>query len=643
MATIANLNILLTAGLASSVKSSFRSAKAEVTGLAASASEMGAVIGEAVSTALGPIGLIIGAITGIGEAISEATHETESIKKLNAVLTATGNTTGFTSAQLQEMAESLQKVTNFSHTATESAMAVLATFHNISGETFENAVKAAMDLTSIMGGDLQDNIRKVGRALDNPLAGMKALSRLGIQFTEQQKKSIADMMAKGDISGAQGMILGQLQGKFGGAAQAMANPWTQFKNSLGDMAAQVGQIFISIRNAFASAVLPMVGIFHDAFAAVVPVVQGVMAWLGGIVSSGISAIVGFVVPAWQAMTQFLSDAIIEAVNIFGPIWASEYDLFSDVITAMIQVGEALWQGLVSVFTSLADFIGGALSAIGINSASLASVWQSVESAIMNALLYIEFGFSHWQEVGQMALVSAELAVVKFANQTVYFFTEVIPQYLSWFNTHWTEVFTDIVNFTATVATNIWANISNLWEAIVGVFEGKGFDFKWTPLTEGFKSAMTELPKIAERQMGPIEKGLSDKLGQIAGKVDQDFAAFAKDRGAKIAEQTGDLKNIAANGIGSILPKAPNAPQAGALANIAGGQKADLLAGGDGAKLGALVKGSAEAYKAAHASTAPLAQLNDTAKSQLDEQKKTNSILSGQGGDDSDSVDLDSIE
>ena len=195
MATIANLNILLTAGLASSVGSSFRSVKTELTSLGEKAASVGHSLGNLLASPLG----LLGTGLGIAGAIAEADKYQQSVKKLDAVLTATGNTTGFTQSKLIGMAEDLQNVTNFSEKTTIGAEALLATFHNITGDTFKSALHAAMDLTSVMGGDLPDNVKKIGRALDNPIAGMKALSKLGVTFTEQQKKSIATMAAGGNL------------------------------------------------------------------------------------------------------------------------------------------------------------------------------------------------------------------------------------------------------------------------------------------------------------------------------------------------------------------------------------------------------------------------------------------------------------
>ena len=253
---------------------------------------------------------------------------------------------------------------------------------------------------------------------------------------------------------------------------------------------------------------------------------------------------------------------------------------------------------------------------------------------------LEFGFTHWKDILALAVTSVEYGVVKFANEVVYFFGTELPAYVSWFGQHWTEVFTDIVNFTATVATNIWTNLSNLWDAIIGLFNGEGFNFKWTGLTEGFRSVVTELPKIAERQIGPIESGLGKDMDSISKSVGQSFDSFINDRTSTMADSTKKLSN-SVHGLFDKL-RHPDIAKMPALAAPGVGSTNMLAGGDDGAKLGALVKGSAEAYKAEHAAVMPLTQLNDTATKQLNVLNEIKSNTGGGSDDDGSGLDLDSV-
>lgn len=198
----------------------------------------GAMLGPAVVGAIG-----VGAIAaGISKAVNLAREQIAAEKKLEAVLKATGGAAGFSADQLKNMAAELQKVTNYGDEVTISGMAVLATFKQIRGEQFAEAVKAAQDMAAVMGGDLQSSIMQIGKALNDPIQGLTALSRAGVTFTDDQKEMIRRMQEAGDIMGAQKIILAELKSQFGGAAQEMADPLIQLNNVLGDIGEEIGKV-----------------------------------------------------------------------------------------------------------------------------------------------------------------------------------------------------------------------------------------------------------------------------------------------------------------------------------------------------------------------------------------------------------------
>jgi hypothetical protein len=126
----------------------------------------------------------------------------------------------------------------------KGAMSVLATFQNIKGDNFKEAMVAAADLSTIMGNDLNAAVMALGKALNDPAEGLAALSRLGIRFTEDQKAMIERMVATGDAASAQDAILKALADRMGGSAAAAADTYAgkiaQLKNNMGDLAETVG-------------------------------------------------------------------------------------------------------------------------------------------------------------------------------------------------------------------------------------------------------------------------------------------------------------------------------------------------------------------------------------------------------------------
>jgi len=193
-----------------------------------------------------------GILVGMNKMLNLAQDQIDAEKKLEAVLRATGGAAGYTSGELQKMAADLQKVTNYGDEVTLNAMAMMATFRNIKGDVFKESIKSVQDMATVMDQDLRSTVVQVGKALNDPIKGLTALGRVGVSFTEQQKSQIKAMQKSGDIMGAQKVILAELKGEFGGAAEAMVNPMTQLKNTMGDLGETIGKSVLPYLKLFAS-------------------------------------------------------------------------------------------------------------------------------------------------------------------------------------------------------------------------------------------------------------------------------------------------------------------------------------------------------------------------------------------------------
>lgn len=198
---------------------------------------------EAQGRALGSfIGKGLAAIAGgaVFTTIIRNTAEAEKASaRLDNVLKATGNTAGFTSKQLVDYANQLQKTTIFEDDAIVSSQALLAQFQNIRGEIYTRTLDAVVDLASATGQDLTAAMQTVGKAINDPLKGMRALAEFGITFSDQQKKLAKELIATGRGAEVQEMLLKRLEETYEGAAEAAANTLggalTRLKNSIGNL------------------------------------------------------------------------------------------------------------------------------------------------------------------------------------------------------------------------------------------------------------------------------------------------------------------------------------------------------------------------------------------------------------------------
>ena len=187
-----------------------------------------------------------GLINGF-QAVINATREQElAERQLNAVLKSTGQVAGLTARELTGMASALQKQTRFGDEAIIKAQSLMLTFTKVGKDVFPDAIETVLNMSEAMGQDLQQGVIQVGKALNDPILGVTALRRVGVQLSKQQEQQVKDFVAVNDIAAAQKIILGELETQFGGVAKAagqtMAGQLDQMSNAVGDAAESIGTL-----------------------------------------------------------------------------------------------------------------------------------------------------------------------------------------------------------------------------------------------------------------------------------------------------------------------------------------------------------------------------------------------------------------
>ncbi len=157
--------------------------------------------GSVARQALSPIRGMFADAFSVGGMLKAAREKGKAEKMLASQVAGTGEAAGLSAKQMIDYAQSLQKTTSFSASATEGAMSLLTTFRNVKGDQFKDAIKSAQNLSTVLGIDLNSSTRLVGKALNDPVNSLKLLRKAGVQFTDQQKSQIAAMQAAGDMAG----------------------------------------------------------------------------------------------------------------------------------------------------------------------------------------------------------------------------------------------------------------------------------------------------------------------------------------------------------------------------------------------------------------------------------------------------------
>ncbi len=155
-------------------------------------------------------------------AIRNSEELNRSMLRTNAIIKATGGAAGQSAKKLHDDARALAGATLQNTQGIMRAQQTLLTFRNVQGDVFEGAIRGALDLSSAMGQDLNSSVLQLGKALEDPVLGMTALSRSGTVFTQSQKDLVKDLVAAGNTMQAQKFILQELANQYGGVAAAEA-------------------------------------------------------------------------------------------------------------------------------------------------------------------------------------------------------------------------------------------------------------------------------------------------------------------------------------------------------------------------------------------------------------------------------------
>jgi phage-related minor tail protein len=139
-----------------------------------------------------------------------------------AAIKSTGGAANVTTGQIEKLADGIEKKSGMDAHAIQSGQNLLLTFTKIKNEAgdgndiFDQTTKVMADMATAMGTDPKSAAMQLGKALNDPVKGVSALGRAGVQFTKEQKEQIKTLVESGDTMGAQKMILKELETQFGG-------------------------------------------------------------------------------------------------------------------------------------------------------------------------------------------------------------------------------------------------------------------------------------------------------------------------------------------------------------------------------------------------------------------------------------------
>lgn len=304
-----------------------------------------AKIGGAAFLAVGAGALVMGKkLLDAGERAATSNARIEAITKSMGQFE--GSTDQVTD-RLVKLAEKTARLVGVDQNLIKEGQALLSTFKSVSadadevGGVFDRATQAAIDLAAAGFGSVTTNSIQLGKALEDPVKGLSALSKSGVTFSEDQKKLIASLVETGRVSEAQEMILKAIETQVGGTAEATANASDKMKVAFSLLQENLGQKLLPVFEKFAT-------FFIDTL---IPRMEQIY-----------KQVAPFVFEAFRKVSQFMTDTAIPAFRAFAdyvkinilPTVKSITDRLIDLGQTVIKIiGPTLKTILVNAFKAVA--------------------------------------------------------------------------------------------------------------------------------------------------------------------------------------------------------------------------------------------------------------------------------------------------
>ena len=447
----------------------------------------GTMLGQLSASALRDVGR---GIISVGKDITGAALDAEQAQaQLNAVLKSTQGVAGLTADEVNNLADSYSKLTMFDDEAIIGAESMLLTFTSISKDVFPEATKTVLDMSQALGQDLNASAMQLGKALNDPIQGVSALRRVGVQFTDDQEAMIKSLVDSGNAMEAQKMILAELNKEFGGSAEAagqtMAGQLAILDNEFGNLKEDLGTSFLPVFK-------DLVGVAKE----LMPYLQQAVKWFSGLptpVKTGVVAFLGLI--AVLAPLIGVISSVASILTVIGPLFAG-------------------------AGTAIAAAAGPILIIIGVL-AALYLAWKTNFMGIQEGVKTFVQIFKH--------LWNAFLALLRGDTKTA-----LNELGLAW-QTYWTEAQRRLQSAGESIR-NIWRTITDFlksvwkaaWDAVVSYVMTKANEAinNVTSLVNGIKNVFNiDWSELGKRIIDGIVAGL---MGGINAVID---AATAVAQGA----------------------------------------------------------------------------------------------------------------
>ena len=187
----------------------------------------------------------------------------------------------------------------------------------------------------------------------------------------------------------------------------------------------------------------------------------------------------------------ISDVSVVIGNMFLPAATKVMSLAGDVVSGIgdwLDKNKELYDSVVFVSENISLYSAIAAAEMKLN------FWNGVEYARAAFVYLVQTGYWMGENIGAIAGQAVEDFKTTGKN---------IVSIGAWLLDNWREVFFTMFDYGTTIFINLGKNIRNIMSEIWEFIKSGGTDainFDLSPMTEGFKSTIKELPELAEYEM-----------------------------------------------------------------------------------------------------------------------------------------------
>ena len=493
--------------------------------------------GKRLGSQMGDLGKKAGlALAGIGVSagymasrfVSAAYESQKVMKQTEAIIKATGEAAGMTAKEVGNLATTLSNKTGIDDEQIQTSLNMLLTFKKVRNEAgkgndvFNRAAGLMLDLGSVFGST-DSAAMQLGKALSDPVKGISALRRAGIDFTESQKEQIKSLAESGKTLEAQKIILAEVESQVGGTAAASATAMDRMKVAIGNTEEALGTLLLPAVEGFAnlmtSKVLPAVQSFTDfvdrkgfaetmrvigqAIADATPAVleqlglfiERAVAWIS---DTGLPLLRDALLKAGTAFVEWIEPQILPMLSKLGDFtlaistWIRD-SVLPALITGFVEVGGALVDWVIDSFPELRRRLQEFVQKLG-------TYIQESLPIIVDKARVLGDALVDW--VGE-AVRKLPAEIIKLAATIVeVIVTDVIPALIKVAP----KIVAALLSWTGSLAVDLVAGLASAFAELL----------KAIPKMAGaLGSAMADLAKVAGKN---LTNGLISMINGLIGKI-----------------------------------------------------------------------------------------------------------------------------